>query len=302
LRPDGLALVCGMLRLRVVLFAFFLVFVPSSFTSGFPKLSETRQSPSDLEVGGDLAGLPPGSTRYIPREQLLALPQVRYTVTNDTNFTRPTRIEGVELADLIRLLGASAKSDLVVVICDDKYRANYPRAYLAAHHPVLVLKVNGKPPSGWPKDSEEHKYEMGPYMVSQPKFLPSFKILSHPEEPQIPWGVVRLEFRDEKTVLGAIGPSGVHANDPDVQAGFGIARQDCFRCHNAGSEGGQKSGIPWQTLSGTALASPENFISYIRNPLAQNPQAQMPGNKEYDEATLNALVAYFRTFSAEGKP
>jgi mono/diheme cytochrome c family protein len=289
-------------RLRAAIFSIFLVFAPSSFASGFPKLYESRQSPSDLEVGGDLAGLPPGSTRFITLEQLLAMPQVNFTVTNDTNFTGPTKIEGVELAELIRRLGASAKSDLVVAICDDKYRANYPRAYLAAHHPVLVLKVNRKPPAGWPKDSEEHKYDMGPYMISHPKFTPSFKILSHPEESQIPWGVVRLEFRDEKTVFGAIAPVGSHSGDADVQAGFRIAQQNCFHCHNARSEGGQKSGFSWQTLSGTALASPENFISYIRNPRAQNPQAQMPGNEEYDEATLHALVAYFQTFSAQAKP
>ena len=92
------------------------------------------------------------------------------------------------------------------------------------------------------------------------------------------------------------------ARDADVQAGFRIAQQNCFHCHNARSEGGQKSGFSWQTLSGTALASPENFISYIRNPRAQNPQAQMPGNEEYDEATLHALVAYFQTFSAQAKP
>ena len=32
---------------------------------------------------------------------------------------------------------------MVVAICDDGYRANYPRDYLVAHHPVLVLQVNG---------------------------------------------------------------------------------------------------------------------------------------------------------------
>ena len=35
--------------------------------------------------------------RYITREQLLALPQVGYTVTNDANFDGPTQISGVEL-------------------------------------------------------------------------------------------------------------------------------------------------------------------------------------------------------------
>jgi len=38
------------------------------------KLRAARGSSSDLEVGGELAGLPPGVTRYITREDLLTLP------------------------------------------------------------------------------------------------------------------------------------------------------------------------------------------------------------------------------------
>src|SRR5271170_717628 len=98
-------------------------------------LRATRRSPSDLEVGGDLAGLPPGSTRYITRADLLALPQVKYMVTGDSNFTGATDVSGVSLEELIRRFGAAPESDLVVAICDDKYRANYPRADVAAHHP-----------------------------------------------------------------------------------------------------------------------------------------------------------------------
>jgi mono/diheme cytochrome c family protein len=143
---------------------------------------------------------------------------------------------------------------------------------------------------------------MGPYMISHPKFAPSFKVLSHSDEPQIPWGVIRLEFRDEKTVFGAIAPQGPHASDSGVQDGFRIAKQNCFRCHNAGSEGGQKSGRPWEMLGGKAEASPKEFAAYVRSPKSQNPKAQMPGNPGYDDATLAALTAYFRTFAAAPKP
>src|SRR5450432_1040079 len=38
-------------------------------------LNVARKSASDLEVGGDLAGLPHGSTRYVAVNSLLALPQ-----------------------------------------------------------------------------------------------------------------------------------------------------------------------------------------------------------------------------------
>src|ERR1700691_2321633 len=182
------------------------LFLATATAHSFPALHEKREGPSDLEVSGDLLGLPPDPTRFITRDELLAMPQVNFRVTDDANFTGPTKIRGVSLEELARQLAANPKSDMIVAICDDAYRANYPRAYLAAHQPVLVLEVNGKPPFGWPKDSHEHSFDMGPYMISHAKFNPRYKILSHLEEPQIPWGVVRIEFRAEKIVFGAIAP------------------------------------------------------------------------------------------------
>lgn len=265
-------------------------------------LGETRQFPSDLEVGGELAGLPAGTSRFLTREDLLALPQVEFAVAGDTNFTGSPTISGVRLEDLAKQIAGKPESAVVVAICDDKYRANYPRAYLAAHHPVLVLNVNGKPPAGWPKDSQEHKYDMGPYMISHAKFVPAFKILAHEDEAQIPWGVVRLEFRNEKTLFGSIAPRGPHAADAAVQAGFRIAQQNCFKCHNSGREGGQKLGFSWSDLTALATASPEVFGGYVRNPVSKNVQAQMPGNPSYDDATIGTLTAYFQTFHSAGKP
>jgi cytochrome c2 len=264
------------------------------------KLRTRRTSPMDLEIGGDLPGLPAGTTRYIAREDLLALPQVSYTVTDDSNFTGPTKISGVSLEGLSLDLSAAPASDMVVAICDDKYRSNYPRDYIAAHHPLLVLEVNAKPPSGWPKDSGGHGFDMGPYMISHPKFTPSFKILAAADEPQIPWGVVRIEFRDEKEVYGAIAPPGPHAQDADVQSGYKIVQQNCFRCHSAGEEGGQKSGVTWTVLAAVAAHSPKFFAEYVRDPASKNPKTQMAASPEYDDATARALIAYFATFAPAG--
>jgi mono/diheme cytochrome c family protein len=139
--------------------------------------------------------------------------------------------------------------------------------------------------------------DMGPFLISHPKFTPSFKILSHADEPQIPWGVVRLEFRNEKAVFGAIAPRGHHVMDPSVQAGYRIAQQNCFRCHNMGREGGTKAGRPWEVLAAWAAASPDYFTAYVRNPRSKNPQAQMPGMTRYDDKTIAALESYFQTFA-----
>jgi mono/diheme cytochrome c family protein len=270
-------------------------------------LNAVRKSASDLEVGGELAGLPRGSTRYVTVASLLALPQVTYMVTDDTNFAGAagggtnvsgTKISGVPLDELVRALAAAPESDMVVAICDDKYRANYPRDYVKAHQPLLVLRVNGQLPPRWPKDRETHHFSMGPYMISHPKFTPAFTALSHTDEAQIPWGVVRIEFRDERAVFGAIAPRGPRAQDAAVQAGYRIAEQNCFRCHNMGAEGGEKSGRPWLVLAAWAAASPEYFSAYVRNPKKKNRHAEMPANRGYDDVTLRAIREYFATFVA----
>ncbi|HEX4075665.1 MAG TPA: hypothetical protein VHX49_09725 [Candidatus Acidoferrales bacterium] len=258
-------------------------------------LRATRASPSDLEVGGEIPGLPPGTVRYITREDLLALPQVSYTVSTDPNFKRlgPTRVSGVALEELAKRF-AAPDATLVVAICDDEYAANYSQDYRAAHRPLLVLAINGKGPAEWPKDEGS---DMGPYLISQPNFTPRFKVLSHVEEAQIPWGVVRIDFRNEKQVFGAIAPRGPHANDPEVRDGYRIAKENCFRCHNQGDEGGHKASVTWTVISAIATSSSDFFKAYVRDPKSKSPQAQMPGNPEYDDATLHALDAYFRTFA-----
>lgn len=263
-------------------------------------LHTTRESPSDLELGGELAGLPPKTTRYITRKDLLALPQVSYTVTDDPSFKGlgPTRISGVSLEELAKRFGA-ANADMVVAICDDKYRANYPRDYRTAHRPLLILEINGKGPAEWPKSEGG---DMGPYLISHPKFTPRFKVLSHVEEMQIPWGVVRIDFRNEKQVYAAIAPRGPHAKDLAVQNGYRIAKENCFRCHNSGDEGGRKAGVTWMVISTIAAGAPDFFMAYVRNPKSKSPQAQMPGNPKYDSATLRALAAYFKAFTAAPNP
>jgi mono/diheme cytochrome c family protein len=275
------------------------VATPSSLTA---KLHAIRSSPLDLELGGELAGLPAGAARYITRDDLLALPQVNQTVSDDPNLAGPRQVAGISLEELTKELAAAPESALVVAVCADRYRGNYPHAYVAAHHPFLVLKINGQPPERWPKEAEGHGSDMGPYMVSHTRFTPILKILSHADEPQIPWGVVRLEFRDAKVVFRAIAPRGPLAQEHSVQAGYRIAQQNCFRCHNMGPEGGQKAGCPWLVLSTWATASPEHFAAYVRAPKSKNPHAEMPGNPAYDDATLHALTAYFQTFSASEKP
>jgi len=258
-----------------------------------------RSSPGDLEVGGELAGVPPGSTRYIRYEDLLQMPQEHSTVTDDSNFRGNTEIEGVALETLARLLGQAPADALIVAICYDQYRTNYPRDYMAEHHPVLVLRIDGQLRNHWPPS--ENGGPLGPYLISHPFFKPAFKILSHEDEPQIPYGVTRIEVHRESVVFGAIRPSGKWPPDSQVGQGYMIARQDCFRCHNMSSEGGTMAGSSWLRLAALANNDGKKFRQTIRNPASVTPGAKMPAQPGYDDATLDALTAYFKTFATAGR-
>jgi mono/diheme cytochrome c family protein len=280
-----------------------LPFAASAFARSNPAppnatlLHAERRASSDLEVvfktsHGTQAG-------YVPYEELRKLPQVSYTVSDDTNFSPATRIGGVSLEGLAKLLPHDRGADLIVAICNDKYRSTYPREYLAAHHPLLVLTVNGKAPAEWPKSHDQGS--MGPYMISHPPFTPSFKIMSHTDEAQIPYGVVRIEFRRMAEVYGPIEPRGIYAPGSAVRQGYRIAQQNCFRCHNLGGEGGQMARHPWPVLAAWAASDPKYFAAYVRNPKSVGADRMMPAMTQYDDRTIDALRAYFATFAVPTK-
>lgn len=262
-------------------------------------LHTERASPGDLEVGGELEGVPPGATRYISYEDLLRLPQESAEVSDDSNFNGKTKIEGVALTALARLVGRTPDDALIVAICYDQYRTNYPRAYLATHDPILVLRINGQLRDHWPPS--EHGGSMGPYLISHPHFKPAFKVLSHEDEPQIPYGVTRIEVRRESVVFGAIRPRGDWPTNSPIEQGFVVARQDCFRCHNMGAEGGTMAGRSWVKLGTLARDDSKRFKQTIHDPKSVSSKATMPAHADYDEATLDALTAYFKTFAPDSR-
>jgi len=255
----------------------------------------SRQAPGDLEIGGELAGYPAGTVRYVRYEDLLKLPQETYTISDDTNLGPNTEISGIALSSLASMVGEESHSDLIVAICYDRYRSNYPADYLAAHHPILVLTINGKLRDQWPKS--EDGGPLGPYLISHPAFHPSFTVLSHKDEAQIPFGVIRLDFRTESVVMGTIEPQGNWAKDSPVWQGYRIASQDCYRCHGLYGEGGERASRSWLVLAAWAATDETRFKQYIREPTQIQPCAKMPAHSTYDDQTLAALTAYFATFA-----
>lgn len=266
-------------------------------------LHRARMSSTDLEVAGMLKGVASGEPRYVRYDELLTLPQETYTVADDSNFKGPVTITGIPLEQLPKLLGAQTGATMMTAVCDDAYAAHYPPDYLAKHHAVLVLKVNGKVPAQWPLGSDNAA--MGPYMISHPTFAPAFTVLAHKDEAQVPWGVMRIEFLTPEDVYASIDPARLrvpHDKDPMVLEGYAIARQNCFRCHGRTNEGGAKSGKSWDYLGRRAIADPAAFDRYVRTPKLVYPESEMAPSPQYDDATLQALRTYFALFAKETAP
>jgi hypothetical protein len=265
---------------------------------GKPILHTTRASDSDLEITGLVEGLAPGQSAYIRYADLLRLPQTRANVTDDPDYPGPPlHVSGVSFETLAAAIHPLPVSDLIDATCSDRYRSHFPSEYIAQHHPILVLTVDGKPLAPWAKAS--HQYDPSPYVVMYEHFVPSFRILSHTDKPQLPDNLIRLDFATQAATFGAITPHGPHPPGSPVEIGFTIAKQNCLRCHFMGQYGGTKSGHAWQSLAQWAHDEPKYFQAYIHNPKSIDPHANMEPQPEYDAQTLAALTAYFRTFAEE---
>ena len=255
-----------------------------------------RSSKYDLEIGG--IGVKHGYIRY---DDLLALPQVSATVVNDENFNEmhvpSVHVTGVELGVLSHALHIPAEDDLMLARCLDGYVGPYPTEYVAAHRPILVLTLDGKTTMEWAKGAG--KADPGPYLISYENFAPTWHVLAHADRPQVPIEVVELEYKHQQDVFGPIAPPARFAADSPEQAGFAIAKQNCLRCHAAGPYGGTKAGLSWEVLSGLAKMDGAFFAKYIHDPKSVSPKAKMPANPQYDDATLQALTAYFKSMAKD---
>jgi mono/diheme cytochrome c family protein len=263
-------------------------------TSRYEMLHHKRSAPDDLELGGELTGFFDDVTRYVSYADLLSLPQETQIITNDSNFFGPTQITGVSLENLLQAFGRSPKTDLIAAICSDEYRSHYPQDYISSHHPILVLKINGQLHDKWPPSARGGS--LGFYLISNPHFTPSFRILSHADEAQTPYAITRIEFKKEEKLLSALRPPGKWSPDSTVMQGYRIAQQNCLRCHNVSVEGGLKADLSWYRLAAYASNDAENFKLYIHNPRAISPGTKMPAMPQYDDATLTALTEYYATF------
>jgi cytochrome c1 len=262
-------------------------------------LHRVRQSASDLEISGRVRGLSAGERGYVRYAELAKLPRVDAEIDDPDLGSARLRVSGVYLDTLTKAIGVLPSSDMTDALCSDQYRSPLPQEYVAAHRPILLLTINGMLPAEWAAKSRQD--DPGPYLIVYQNFVPGFRVLAHEDRPQLPTNVVRLNFGTEAETFGAIAPRGQFAEGSPEMEGFAIAKQNCLRCHAMGRFGGTKSGKSWVTLGNIAARRPAFFAAYVRDPKADDAETKMPGNPEYDAATLHALTAYFRTFAVTGQ-
>lgn len=262
-------------------------------------LSPTRHAVDDLEVTGMASGLQPGAVAYVSYADLAKLPQITTTIQNDSNFadqlSRGVKITGIPLDELAKALGVLPGSDLIDALCTDHYRSHYPADYIAAHHPIFALKINGQRPAAWAKLTKE--YNPGPYFITHANYVPRYSVLSHQEQAQIPDNIQRINFSTVAATYGPLTPHGSYPPDSPVTQGLTIAKQNCLRCHFVNNVGGYKSGRDWRILALLSREQPQYFERYIHNPQSVDSHAHMEGNLGYDPATLAALTSYFQTYT-----
>jgi len=127
---------------------------------------------------------------------------------------------------------------LLVAVCNDGYHAYYPRDMMQAHHPLLVLTIDGLTPHDWARKAKQE--DPGPYLIVYDHFQPAWKVLAHEDKPQLPTNVTRLAYEREAVAFARLAPAPAEANRPGGHEGFQIARQNCPRCHAADALGGPK--------------------------------------------------------------
>jgi mono/diheme cytochrome c family protein len=254
-------------------------------------LTSTRTSPTDLEFAILKPDGTAGGTEYISQSTLLKYPLVEVKTDRDGETKKPATYQGIYIKDLLAALAKSPEQNTLCAVCVDKYHSYYTPDYLARVDALLVLKIDGKAWPNWPVN--EHGGKLGPYYISQGTFTPKFSTLAFKEMPKIPFGVVRIELLNDAPVKASYQPKRKQ-NDPQVQQGMTIAINECFSCHNAGAYGGGMAQKPWPVLAIHAATNADYFRKMVTNPQQFKPGVAMPDHKFWDDATFEAVEAYFK--------
>ena len=254
-------------------------------------LSPTRGSPLDLEVKGEIAGLAPGQTRYIPWAELRALPTSTLTVSEDF-FKTPQKVTVLFLSDFLKALPLTAKADTLLATCYDGYASVFTRAFVDHYRPFFILEVNGVGPKGWPLPA--NVYNPGPYVITVSSALAPDAVHYLDLPHKKPSGIVVVEIASyQEKYAGSYSGPWASLSDK-AKAGREIWINSCACCHPGpgGTFGGYKSGRPFPVLAAYAGYDQPYFKKYVRNPKAVSASAKMEAHPHYTDAQLDQLIAF----------
>ena len=264
---------------------------------GLP-LHASRESPFDLALTGRLAGVPAGETRFARWENLRVLPTSKIKLEGEF-LKGEQEVTVIFLSDLLGALKLGPGVDTVLATCTDGYASVYEVSTMEAHRPFVILEINGKGPSEWPPPGIQ--YNPGPYVIFISSTVApdaaSLLDVGHKR----PWGVTTIELANYNEKFAGIQRGRWAGLSAKAAEGREIWVHSCTSCHKGpgGSFGGSKSDRPFEVLAAHAGFNQAYFKRYVLDPQAVLPGAKMQGHPHYNDAQLEALIAFI---IAEQKP
>lgn len=255
------------------------------------ELQTARVSPQDLEIRGKVAGVPAGESRFVRWSELRSLQTSTLTLPRAFGLAAP-QLTLLFLSDLWTALPHSSTADTMLAICQDGYASVYPRDFITAYRPFLVLEINGQGPADWPPPGVKHNF--GPYVITiAAEVVPAVAELLDGAHKR-PWGAVTIEFTTFAERF-ADAYRGKWADiSPRAATGRDLWINSCASCHRGPGQmfGGTKSDRPFEALAALAFGDADYFRQYVRDPKSKVPGATMEPHPHYTDQQLAALIAF----------
>jgi len=277
-----------LLPFRIGLALSWLALVP---TLAAIELYTERVSPQDLEIRGKLAGVPAGESRFVRWSELRSLPTSTLTMPRAFGLDAP-QLTILFLSDLWIALPHSSTADTLLAVCQDGYASVYPRDFITAYRPFLVLEINGLGPADWPPPGVKHDF--GPYVISiATEVVPAVAQLLDGAHKR-PWGAVTLELATFAERFADAYRGKWAELSPQAVTGRVLWINSCASCHRGPGQmfGGTKSDRPFEALAALAIRDAGYFRQYVRDPKSKMPGAAMEPHPHYTDEQLAALIAF----------
>lgn len=255
------------------------------------ELHPERVSPQDLEIRGKLAGVPAEESRFVRWSELRSLPTSTLTLPRAFGLATP-QLTVLFLSDLWAALPRSPTADTLLAICQDGYASVYPRDFITAYRPFLVLEINGIGPAGWPPPGVKNNF--GPYVISiAAEVVPAVAQLLDGAHKR-PWGAVTLEIANFSERFADAYRGKWAEISPRAALGRDLWINSCASCHRGPGKmfGGTKSDRPFEALVALAIGDAGYFRQYVREPKSKVPAATMEPHPHYTDEQLAALIAF----------